>query len=104
MRGIIFVIIMVICGCAGDGNNSSSVENDGGHEQQQIDMAQAKFLFEIKCSACHPLSRPKSARMNYDDWLTTIDTMIENGAVLSDEEVAAIAMYLSETYGEDVPL
>jgi mono/diheme cytochrome c family protein len=99
MRGIVFVLIMIICGCTGDGGNSSTAKKTG--EGPQIDAVQAKFLFEIKCSACHPLERPRSARKNYTDWVATIDKMIENGAVMSDEEVVVIAAYLADVYGEE---
>jgi hypothetical protein len=60
-----------------------------------------KQFFEVKCSLCHPLTYPTTARKNYDDWLMTAYAMKNHhGALITEEEVIIIGGYLNETYGK----
>jgi hypothetical protein len=61
--------------------------------------ADAKGLFERKCSLCHPIERPKSMRMTRDEWKKTVMRMQEHARVFTDAEADIIINYLSEHYG-----
>ena len=61
--------------------------------------ADAKGLFERKCSLCHSIERPKSMRMTKDEWKKTVMRMQEHARVFTDAEAGIIINYLAEHYG-----
>jgi cytochrome c5 len=108
MRGIItfFAIMAVLAtlGCTQSEQTPASTKAPstplvGPRTPPEINTADAKFLFEIKCSLCHALDRPASKKMDYDEWLATIYRMKENGASVNDTEAEIIAAYLARRYG-----
>ena len=63
--------------------------------------ADAKALFESKCSACHSIDRPKSKRKTAAEWEKTVMRMKNvNGCPITDEEAKTIITYLVNNYGE----
>ena len=55
----------------------------------------AKALFESKCAACHPLSRPLGKNKDRDGWTKTVVRMQKgNGCDITDAEAKAIVDYL----------
>ncbi len=108
MRGmiILFVImaLLVTPGCTGGEQTPASTKAPstplaGPLTPPELNLAEAKFLFEIKCSVCHALDRPTSKKMDYDGWLATVYRMKENGASIDDTEAEIIAAYLARRYG-----
>ena len=60
----------------------------------------AKALFESKCSACHPLSRPLGKNKDRDGWTKTVTRMQKvNGCDITDAEAKAIVDYLVAVRG-----
>ena len=53
---------------------------------------------ETRCSACHSLDRIKSAHKTADQWKTTVDRMIKNGATLTSQEEQTLIDYLAQNY------
>ncbi len=54
-----------------------------------------KTLFETRCAACHPLSRPLGFRQDRAHWATDVTRMQRvNGCPITDEEAKAIVEYL----------
>ncbi len=54
-----------------------------------------KILFETRCAACHPLSRPLALRQDRAHWAADVTRMQRvNGCPITDEEAKAIVDYL----------
>jgi len=56
-------------------------------------------LLEERCTVCHGLERPTSARKIRDEWEKTVIRMVSKGAELNEEEQETLIEYLAETYG-----
>ena len=68
--------------------------------QQDTGDPKAKALFESKCSACHPVSRPLGKIKDRDGWTRTVDRMQKvNGCNITDAEAKAIVDYLVAVRG-----
>lgn len=62
--------------------------------------ADAKALFEAKCSICHELSRPLSRNRERKWWVETVTRMQKvNGCPITDEEAGIIIDYLARLRG-----
>lgn len=62
--------------------------------------ADAKALFEAKCSVCHELSRPLSRNRERKWWVETVTRMQKvNGCPITDEEAGAIIDCLAKIRG-----
>lgn len=59
----------------------------------------AQALLEGRCTECHALGRTTSASKSREQWERTVVRMVGYGAVLNDEEQAALIDYLVENYG-----
>jgi hypothetical protein len=55
-------------------------------------------LMETRCSACHSVGRITSAHKTADQWKTTVDRMINNGAKLNSQEEQTLIDYLAQNY------
>ena len=60
--------------------------------------ADGQALMQQRCSVCHALDRVTSAQKTADQWKTTVDRMINNGAQLSPAEEQTLVTYLAKTY------
>jgi mono/diheme cytochrome c family protein len=68
--------------------------------QQEAGDPKAKALFESKCSACHPISRPLGKNKDRDGWAKTVARMQKvNGCPITDEEAKTIIDYLVQVRG-----
>jgi mono/diheme cytochrome c family protein len=60
-----------------------------------------KALFEARCSACHPTSKPLGKTKTSNEWRETVTRMQQHaGGAISDEERETIIDYLSEIRGK----
>ncbi len=50
------------------------------------------------CGQCHTPERPATQRHDMKGWNDIIDTMMQNGAVASDEEFDTVAAYLTKNF------
>lgn len=57
-----------------------------------------KTLLEDRCTECHGLSRTTSKSKTLDEWRTTVERMISNGANLNTDEQEVLINYLAQTY------
>ena len=55
-------------------------------------------LMEQRCTGCHSLNRVTSAHHTADEWKTTVDRMVNNGAQLSSTEEQTLIDYLAQNY------
>jgi len=60
-----------------------------------------KELFVQRCHTCHELNTVTVQRLSGDDWRTTVDRMIQNGAQLTQPESEQIIAYLTKMYGPE---
>jgi cytochrome c5 len=59
-----------------------------------------RILLNI-CTMCHDLNRIKHGRRSSEEWEETLNTMLNEGAPLSDAAFPVIHEYLSENFGVD---
>lgn len=65
-----------------------------------IGAADAKALFEAKCSRCHPLDRATRKIKDHSGWQKTVERMKGYAAgAISDAEAQAIVEHLSRVRG-----
>jgi mono/diheme cytochrome c family protein len=63
--------------------------------------ADAKALFEQKCSTCHGIEISRSKKKTSNEWQSTVIQMKDvNGAPITDDEAKDIIDYLSKHYGK----
>jgi cytochrome c5 len=60
-----------------------------------------KAAFERTCVMCHDAAQATNARRTRADWERVIDDMVARGANGSDEELQAIADYLTKNFGKN---
>jgi cytochrome c5 len=53
------------------------------------------------CTMCHDLGRIKTAHRSAEEWEETLNSMLNEGAPLSDEQFPVIHHYLSRHFGID---
>ena len=51
------------------------------------------------CTQCHDLFRIKANRRSSEEWEETLISMLNEGAMLNDEEFARVHRYLSRNFG-----
>ena len=51
------------------------------------------------CTMCHDLNRIKLGRRSPEEWEETLISMLNEGAMLNDEEFARVHQYLSKNFG-----
>jgi cytochrome c5 len=51
------------------------------------------------CTQCHDLFRIKANRRSPDEWEETLISMLNEGAMLDDEQFARVHQYLSRNFG-----
>ena len=51
------------------------------------------------CTQCHDLYRIKANRRSSEEWEETLNSMLNEGAQLNDEEFARVHQYLSKNFG-----
>jgi cytochrome c5 len=51
------------------------------------------------CTQCHDLFRIKANRRSPEEWEETLVSMLNEGAMLNDEEFARVHRYLSKNFG-----
>ena len=68
------------------------------HSERYGRTLDGEALVAERCTVCHSRERIDAADKDEAGWTTTVERMIGNGAVLSDEEKAAVIAYLVETH------
>jgi mono/diheme cytochrome c family protein len=70
-------------------------------QQQAGKTPDTKVLFEKKCSTCHSIKKPTSAKKTQSEWTDTVMRMKnKNSAPVNDEEAKAIIEYLAKNFGK----
>ena len=55
-------------------------------------------LVSVRCTVCHDVTRIQSAKKSSEGWQSTVERMIGKGAILNEEEKAAVIKFLAATY------
>jgi mono/diheme cytochrome c family protein len=63
-----------------------------------VSVSDGQALMQARCSVCHSANRVTSAHKTTDQWKTTVDRMIANGAKLSAQEEQTLIDYLAANY------
>jgi mono/diheme cytochrome c family protein len=85
--GVAFLILPVVSPCSA--------------EKQSGQVADTKALFEKKCSTCHSIKKPTSAKKTQSEWNETVMRMKnKNGAPVNDDEAKVIIEYLAKNFGK----
>ncbi len=93
--GILLVIFgMLLAACSSKGGATAT--QSSGSPSTTIDGA---TLVNTRCNKCHTLDRITSAHKTADQWKTTVERMISNGAQLTPDEETVLIAYLAKTYG-----
>ncbi len=57
-----------------------------------------KEIMLNKCTVCHDLKRVRQHLATPEEWADTLNAMINEGLMLSDEEFAAVLRYLAKNF------
>jgi len=57
-----------------------------------------KAIVERACTVCHGVENILDKRGTVDDWSNTVNTMVSNGADLSDAEIPVVVKYLATNF------
>ena len=60
-----------------------------------------KAIVASRCIGCHEMNRVTNAAYDEKGWQLTVDRMVLAGTQLSDEQVALVVDYLTETYPKE---
>ena len=55
-------------------------------------------LLQERCTVCHDLGRVERSKKTEEEWRTTVERMVGNGAQLNQAEQERVIKYLAETY------
>lgn len=60
-----------------------------------------KALADQACVNCHSADMSRQQRLNEKQWAAEVDKMVGWGAVVPEEQKAALVAYLTESFGPD---
>lgn len=58
-----------------------------------------KAIATENCQACHKLTNLTKAHKNLDDWKDTVQTMIDRGANVPEDQIDTLVQYLAKNFG-----
>ena len=90
---LLLSVLMVACGSDGEGATATMEK-----EQDLPADLDGQALTEERCTKCHTLERVEAAKKTSEEWKTTVERMVGNGAELDEAEQEAVIKYLSEAY------
>jgi len=85
---IFSTFLLTACGTSSGGSASTTDTSSSG----------GQALLQDRCTACHSTRRITSAHFSADQWTQVVDSMIDRGARLSDQERQTLIDYLAQTY------
>ena len=89
------ILSLLLGGLALADSTPAPTQATGGGAIEEKSDAQAKALFEKKCSQCHPLERILKTQKGDDWWRATVKRMSEMpGADISGDDTAHIMQYI----------
>jgi cytochrome c5 len=91
---VLLVVLMgtILAACGSSSNPTPAAAPSGGSTSD------GQTLMETRCTVCHSLTRITTAHKTADQWKTTVDRMISNGAQLNAAEEQTLVTYLAQNY------
>jgi len=86
---------LLLASCGSISSSATSAPTSSGNTGNPAD---GQTLMQQRCSVCHSLSRVTSAHKTADQWKTTVERMISNGAQLTPQEEQVLVDYLAQNY------
>ena len=99
-RTLFFICMVLLVGillasCGTTKATATSAPSSGGNTSSTVD---GQTLMQERCSVCHSVSRIETKHKTSDQWKTTVDRMISNGAQLTSQEEQILVDYLAQNY------
>jgi hypothetical protein len=99
-RTLFFITMLLLVGallasCGSTKATAPATPSSGGNTGGTVD---GQTLMQERCSVCHSVGRVESAHKTSDQWKTTVDRMISNGAQLTPQEEQILVDYLAQNY------
>ncbi|MHB1018175.1 MAG: hypothetical protein ACYC2X_09875 [Coriobacteriia bacterium] len=88
---LVVALMLFAAGCGSEPEATPEPEPTPG-EATGLD---GEAILNEKCSSCHSIDQVLAQEYDAVGWAAVIDEMIIKGAVLTDDEAAALAEYLS---------
>jgi cytochrome c5 len=99
MLAVVVVIAAGVVALACSGPGPAAVTEAPPAEDPAAGAPDGAAMLEDRCSVHHSLGQIESASKTRDEWEATVARMVSKGANLTEDEQAAVADYLVETYG-----
>jgi len=92
-------LVMLACSIGADTtpNTTTASNSSGSGSGGSGSGLDGKSLVETRCIGCHPLSRAER-RTRASNWPIIVNTMVGQGARLSNDEKTAVINYLTTNY------
>ena len=88
---LVVALMLFAAGCSAEPAAAPEPEPTPG-EATGLD---GESILNAKCGSCHSIDQVLAQEYDAVGWAAVIDEMIVKGATLTDDEVAALAEYLS---------
>jgi mono/diheme cytochrome c family protein len=82
---------MLLASCKSNSTPAAATSPSGA-------VSDGQALMQTRCSVCHSVNRITSAHKTADQWKTTVDKMVANGAQLSSQEEQTLIDFLAQSY------
>jgi hypothetical protein len=90
LTAVCLLLLSWSAGCTSGSEGTAS--GDGGAKSP------GQVLMDDRCSACHSTTRITTSHKTLEEWTSTLQRMVTNGAQLNAEERDILIQFLSETY------
>jgi virginiamycin B lyase len=67
---------------------------------QKLPDGKGKEVVEAACDGCHGLEQIQGRAWSEEKWRAVVKSMVDKGAVLSDDELKSVIAYLAANFGE----
>jgi mono/diheme cytochrome c family protein len=94
----LFLVIIVgalLASCGQSSSTATTAPASGGNTSGTSD---GQTLMQQRCSVCHSVDRVMGAHKTADQWKSTVDRMISNGAQLTPQEEQTLVDYLAQNF------
>ena len=95
---ILLVVILAGTLLASCGSNNTPAPTATTVSTQAGSGSGGQALMQERCSVCHSTSRITNSHKTAEQWKSTVDRMINNGARLNAQEEQMLVDYLAQNY------
>lgn len=96
--GLIVGVLLASCGSSSTSATTIPATSAPTAESNTSSTMDGQALLQERCTVCHSLDRVEREHETADEWKTTVDRMISNGAQLDPQEEQVLVDYLAQTY------